>query len=139
MSTNTVNTFLLDLQQTCLLYILPNFFQIGMCSACINPVLYGFLNETFKREFIEISRQPFCCSNQSQSHPTPEVSPLTNGRGLKTAVELKVVVEEDTKHLMKVESRLIPRRDSPPCGFKSSSKTSKMSPELVTVHNTCAS
>jgi hypothetical protein len=110
-----------------------------MCSACINPVLYCFLNETFKREFIEISRQPFCCSNQSQSHPTPEVSPLTNGRGLKTAVELKVVVEEDTKHLMKVESRLIPRRDSPPCGFKSSSKTSKMSPELVTVHNTCAS
>ena len=110
-----------------------------MCSACINPVLYGFLNETFKREFIEISRQPFCCS-QIQSHPTPEMSPLANGKELKTAVELKVVVEDDTKHLMKVESRLIPRRDSPPCGgIKSSSKSSKMSPELITVHNTCAS
>ena len=109
-----------------------------MCSACINPVLYGFLNETFKREFIEISRQPFCCS-QSQSHPTPEMSPLTNGRELKPAVELKVVVEENTKHLMKVENRLIPRRDSPPCGFKSPSKSSKMSPELITVHNTCVS
>ena len=105
-----------------------------MCSACINPVLYGFLNETFKREFIEISRQPFCCS-QSQSHPTPEMSPLTDGRKLKPAVELKVVVEENTKHLMKVENRLIPRRDSP-CGFKS---PSKMSPELITVHNTCVS
>ena len=109
-----------------------------MCSACINPVLYGFLNETFKREFIEISRQPFCCS-QSQSHSTPEMSPLTDGRKLKPAVELKVVVEENTKHLMKVENRLIPRRDSPPCGFKSPLKSSKMSPELITVHNTCAS
>ena len=69
----------------------------------------------------------------------PEMSPLTNGRELKPAVELKVVVEENTKHLMKVENRLIPRRDSPPCGFKSSSKPSKMSPELITVHNTCAS
>ena len=107
-----------------------------MCSACINPVLYGFLNETFKREFIEISRQPFCCS-QRQSHLTPEMSPLTDGRKLKPAVELKVVVEENNKHLLKVENRLIPRRDSPPCGFKSSS--SKMSPDLITVHNTCAS
>ena len=124
-------------------YIIPfihfyHFFQIGMCSACINPVLYGFLNETFKREFIEISRQPFCCS-QSQSHLTPEMSPLTDGRKLKPAVELKVVVEENNKHLLKVENRLIPRRDSPPCGFKSPSKSSKMSPELITVHNICAS
>ena len=67
------------------------------------------------------------------------MSPLTDGRKLKPAVELKVVVEENTKHLMKVENRLIPRRDSPPCGFKLSSNASKMSIELIMVHNTCAS
>ena len=27
---------------------------LGMSSASINPVLYGFLNESFKKEFIDI-------------------------------------------------------------------------------------
>ena len=67
------------------------------------------------------------------------MSPLANSRELKPAVELKAVVEEGTKHLMKVEKSLIPKRDSPPCGFKSSSNASKMSPELIKVHITCAS
>ena len=30
-----------------------------MSSACINPVLYGFLNDTFKQEFTKISEK--CC------------------------------------------------------------------------------
>ena len=75
-----------------------------------------FFNVTFRQEFFEITSQPFCCS-QNQSHPTPEMLLLANGRELKPAVVLRVVVEEDTKHPMKVENRLIPKRDSPPCGF----------------------
>ena len=31
-------------------------FQIGMSSACINPIVYGYLNETFRAEFKEIGK-----------------------------------------------------------------------------------
>jgi hypothetical protein len=27
---------------------------LGMSSACLNPILYGFLNKTFRREFKNI-------------------------------------------------------------------------------------
>ena len=70
----------------------------------------GFFNFTLRQEFFE----PFRCS-ESISLPTPDMSPLADGRELKPAVKLKIVVEEDTKHLMKVENRLIPKRDCPPC------------------------
>ena len=104
-----------------------------MSSACINPVLYGFLNETFKREFIEIF-QPFsfCCSRQGRSTQIP---PLTNGE-LQPALELKAV--GDTKNFMKVENKLIPRRD-PSEGFIPKPMISKemlSSSDLVTVHDT---
>ena len=108
-----------------------------MSSACINPVLYGFLNETFKREFIEISRQINCCS--SCLRRSTHVPPLTNGE-LQPALELKAV--GDTNNFMKVENKLIPRRD--PCaGFKPKPMISKVSKELltssdlVTVHDPC--
>ena len=38
------------------------------------------------------------------------MSPLANGREYKPTVVLKVVVEEDTKHLMKVQNRFTPPR-----------------------------
>ena len=102
-----------------------------MSSACINPVLYGFLNETFKREFIEIF-QPFsfCCSRQGRSTQIP---PLTN-RELQPALELKAF--GDTKNCMKVENKLIPRRD--PSGFIPKPMISKdrlSNSDLVTVHD----
>ena len=31
-------------------------FQIGMCSACINPIIYAYWNETFREEFISIGK-----------------------------------------------------------------------------------
>ena len=102
-----------------------------MSSACINPVLYGFLNETFKREFKEISRQPFCCSK-------PALPTLTNGEQsqLQPALELKVI--EDNKTLIKVENKLIPREPisafNPKQNFKSKEQISNA--EFVTVHQT---
>ena len=105
------------------------FFQIGMLSACINPVLYGFLNETFKREFKEISRQPFCCSHQLLA-PT-----LTNGES-QPALELKVI--EDNKTLIKVENKLIPREPISAFNLKQNFKSKEQisNAEFVTVHQT---
>jgi len=100
---------------------------IGMSSACINPVLYGFLNETFKREFIELLK---CCSCLRTQKPLS-----TNGE-LQPALELKVV--GDTKNFIKVENKLIPRRD-PSEGFIPKPMISKemlTCSDLVTVHDT---
>lgn len=36
--------------------------MMGMSSACSNPVLYGWLNENFKKEFREILRLDQACS-----------------------------------------------------------------------------
>ena len=33
---------------------------IGMSSACINPILYGYLNESFRAQFVEIVAVCFC-------------------------------------------------------------------------------
>lgn len=74
-----------------------------MSSACINPVLYGYLNETFRTEFTEIVK--FCCSCFLRKQS--EDSALQNGEELQP-LEIKVV-GEDKNYTLKVENRLIPR------------------------------
>jgi hypothetical protein len=40
--------------------------QIGMSSACTNPIFYGYWNESFRNEFSEIKnllQRVLCCDN----------------------------------------------------------------------------
>ena len=43
---------------------------MGMLSACANPIIYGFLNENFSREFKELykSLKQSCFKNHSSLH-----------------------------------------------------------------------
>ena len=95
-----------------------------MSSACINPILYGYLNETFRKEFKEIAAPlkncletkilPKCCV-PSKENPTEtkdfELEPL------------EVKVQNGSK---KVENKLIPRE---------ATSNQLKSIELITVHN----
>lgn len=73
-----------------------------MSSACINPVLYGYLNETFRTEFIEI------CSPLNRICPKFMEKPEHN-EDMEEVQPLELKVLDDTKQL-KVEQKLIPRR-----------------------------
>ena len=49
-------------EQYCILYAVCH--MTGMLSACANPVIYGYLNENFNREFKEIFggvKRACCC------------------------------------------------------------------------------
>ena len=103
-----------------------------MSSACINPVLYGYLNETFRAEFIQIF-QPLrrCCQNcyssqcakqkKSQEKNIEELQPL----------ELK------ESQITKTEKKLIPREPSASPVKISKERTKKgiiSAENMVTVH-----
>lgn len=65
-------------EQFCILYAVCH--VTGMLSACANPVIYGYLNENFNREFKEIfDRLRQCCfhfkmsrvQQEQQGHSNP--------------------------------------------------------------------
>ena len=72
---------------------------MGMVSACANPIIYGFLNENFNREFMELykkAKNSFCClctkissntfltsSPGANGHEPPGIS--RNGKGFRCA------------------------------------------------------
>ena len=57
---------------------------IGMSSACINPILYGYLNDSFKAQFIEIF---YACLCDKKSQPPPRTNNIVkiNKKGPVTA------------------------------------------------------
>lgn len=76
-----------------------------MSSACINPVLYGYLNETFRAEFIEICSPLNRLCPKFMEKSTEDNNDIEENQPL----ELKVLEDDDTK-MLKVEQKLIPRR-----------------------------
>ena len=78
----------LSTEQFCIVYAVCH--VMGMLSACANPVIYGYLNENFNREFkeifISISNCFKCCSvlgfrrkqREEVGHDEQEAPPLQN-------------------------------------------------------------
>ena len=100
------------------------YYQIGMSSACINPILYGYLNETFRKEFTAIAgplksclenKVPACLKSKSNQEAEPE-----------QALEIQPLEVKVQNGSSKVENKLIPRD---PTSFNDK----KM--DLITVHN----
>ena len=54
------------IQSACLLCVL--------LSCCINPLLYGYLNENYRKEFAEILTCCYCCGTLRQTHEQEDVS-----------------------------------------------------------------
>ena len=95
-----------------------------MSSACINPILYGYLNETFRKEFTAIAgplksclenKVPACLKSKSNQEAEPE-----------QALEIQPLEVKVQNGSSKVENKLIPRD---PTSFNDK----KM--DLITVHN----
>ena len=56
---------------------------MGMVSACANPIIYGFFNENFHREFsilYNVAKKGLCCLCTKISSNTLVVSPGANGQ-----------------------------------------------------------
>ncbi|KAI8777416.1 neuropeptide F receptor [Biomphalaria glabrata] len=68
--------------------------MLVLCSGCLNPVLYGWLNDNFRTEFIKILCCPClailktrllrlcCCSNQHAGVPAITLTKVSNGQSL---------------------------------------------------------
>ena len=99
-------------QQLCIIHAVCH--VMGMLSACANPVIYGFLNENFQREFKELfgefkkTCQKFCggCCRKTEIHlENPqtqdqqiEMNPLMeNGTAAKT--DQKGVIENQPQNV----------------------------------------
>ena len=107
-----------------------------MSSACINPILYGYLNETFRKEFIEIAGPLKSCVESKL--PVKSCCPLSKAAAMvqeqnsniqATPIELQpleIKVQNGTGKSPKVENKLIPR--------EATSNIEKKSIELITVH-----
>ena len=57
---------------------------MGMVSACANPIIYGFFNENFHREFSILyneAKKSLCCLCTKISSNTLVMSPGANGQG----------------------------------------------------------
>ena len=69
-------------QQTTIIYAVCH--VMGMVSACANPIIYGFLNENFHREFSELykkAKKAFCCLCKISSNSSAVItSPRANGQ-----------------------------------------------------------
>ena len=116
-----------------------------MSSACINPILYGYLNETFRKEFIEIagplkscveSKLPTCltskcCCSLSKAVKAEEQNSNIQATPIELQpLEIKVQNGGNGKS-PKVENKLIPREATRP---RSNISIEKKSMELITVH-----
>jgi hypothetical protein len=60
----------LSTEELCIVYAVCH--VMGMLSACANPVIYGFLNENFQREFKDIYQKSKifllkCCSRKNNN------------------------------------------------------------------------
>lgn len=53
---------------------------LGLSNACINPVLYGYLNENFRREFKAIYRKFPCIRSAPETTEEEEEAQLKSGR-----------------------------------------------------------
>uniref|UniRef100_A0A7E4UL28 G_PROTEIN_RECEP_F1_2 domain-containing protein n=1 Tax=Panagrellus redivivus TaxID=6233 RepID=A0A7E4UL28_PANRE len=52
--------------------------MIGMCSACLNPIMYGLINESFRNAFLDMLRPFFApCSKYLSVKANPTVAPPT--------------------------------------------------------------
>ncbi|CAL1532275.1 unnamed protein product [Lymnaea stagnalis] len=68
--------------------------MLVLCSGCLNPVLYGWLNDNFRTEFMKIMCCPccqtakirlkkmFCCSPQAAGVPAITLTKVSNGQSL---------------------------------------------------------
>jgi len=69
--------------QLCIIFAVCH--AMGMLSACANPIIYGFLNENFHREFVEIFNnihQKLSCHTMGNGENNVASSPnLRNGSG----------------------------------------------------------
>ena len=94
-------------------------FQIGMCSACINPIIYAYWNETFREEFFSIGKSVksiffvfsnffliFKKQNTDDQHNRTEMedSPQIKSRDLVTAQQSQTKIK-----MCHLQSNLIPR------------------------------
>ena len=55
--------------------------MVGMSSACINPLLYGWLNENFRNEFLEIFnifKSAFCPCFEGQGEDDVEMTNMNH-------------------------------------------------------------
>jgi hypothetical protein len=63
--------------------------MLVLCSACFNPLLYGWLNDNFRREFIKVLCS--CCGrpccHQTLASATTAATSKTNFHHVATAVE----------------------------------------------------
>ena len=110
-----------------------------MSSACINPFLYGYLNETFRKEFKEIagpfkscveSKLPTCLRSKLCCTTKEEIKIQEQERN-SNPIELQpleIKVQNSNGKSPKVENKLIPREAT-------SLSIEKKSIELITVHN----
>ena len=105
-----------------------------MSSACINPILYGYLNETFRKEFTAIAgplksclenKIPACIKSKCCCKDQQNEATLTTDRALELQ-PLEINVQNGNA---KTENKLIPRDPT--------SIEKKM--DLVTVHNVAKS
>lgn len=68
--------------------------MLVLCSGCFNPVLYGWLNENFRAEFVKVLCCPCCgitrdrikrfccCSRQAAGIPAITLTKVSNGQSL---------------------------------------------------------
>ncbi|KAH9492744.1 hypothetical protein Btru_026229 [Bulinus truncatus] len=70
--------------------------MLVLCSGCLNPVLYGWLNDNFRAEFVKVLCCPClavlrarlmrvcccCCSNQPAGVPAITLTKVSNGQSL---------------------------------------------------------
>ncbi|RUS90908.1 hypothetical protein EGW08_001305 [Elysia chlorotica] len=68
--------------------------MLVLCSGCLNPVLYGWLNDNFRTEFVNILCCPcckighnrlkrfFCCSRQASGVPAITLTKVGNGQSM---------------------------------------------------------
>ncbi|XP_037794763.1 neuropeptide F receptor-like [Penaeus monodon] len=70
------NPFGDDMEKLLIVYAVCH--MMGMSSACSNPLMYGWLNDNFRKEFLEIFGLicPRCCKQkpQGQRQPTPSAA-----------------------------------------------------------------
>ena len=120
------------------------YYQIGMSSACINPILYGYLNETFRKEFTAIAGplksclknkipaciKSKCCCKELENEATIIANVGTIGAAAAMELQpLEINVQNgNAGGGSKVENKLIPRDPT--------SIEKKM--DLITVHNVAA-
>lgn len=69
----------------------------GMSSACSNPLLYGFLNDNFRKEFKEILGKR--CTSFKRSSPADDVEIKCDSMGLQTFTKEQPSSKQDDKQL----------------------------------------